>query len=153
MSQDILENKSSTDDVGTAIAVGLSEGIVHSEHGGVLRLGDRDLDREAGVEASVEVHASIVQDTFEQSTFVGIARADAEVLFPAVFHTEDILVFGEGVGDEVTGEGHAVHLSQMPVVGGGNAQLSGQLELVNTLDNSMLDGTTGKEGLDGQTVT
>lgn len=152
MSQDNLENKSSTHDVRTLVVPGLPKGIIDSEHGGVLCFGDRYLNGATGAEASVEVHALIVQGTFEETAFVGIAGTDAEVFFPSVFHTKDVLVFGKGVGDEVTCEGHAVHLSHMPVVCAGDAQLRGQLELVNTLDNGMLDGSTGEEGLDGQTV-
>ena len=44
MSQHFLENKSCTDAMRTFIAVGVTEGVVDSEHGGVLRLGERDLD-------------------------------------------------------------------------------------------------------------
>ena len=80
------------------VTVSVAEGIVDSDHRSVLLLRERDLDGATGMEAFVEVHAVVVEDAFEQATFEDVASTDEQQLSPAVFHTNDILVFGEGVG-------------------------------------------------------
>lgn len=107
MLQDILENKSSTDAVCTTVMVGLPEGVIHGKLRGIFLFGDRDLHGAASVEAGVQVHAGLIPLAFPQSAFVSIADADQQILSPAVFQAKDILVFGEGVGDEVTCDGEA----------------------------------------------
>ena len=94
------------------VAIGLAESIVNSYNRSVFSLGDRHLDRAASVE---------------------------EPFSPAVFDTKYILVTSEGVGDEVTGESHTMHLCKEQVVCGSDTQLSGKLKLVSTLDNGPLE--------------
>ena len=139
MLQDILENKSSTKAVGATIAVGLAEGVIHGEHRGVFSLGDRHLDGAASIETSVEVQAVLIENAAEQAAFIGVTSTEEEHLSPAEFEAADILVFGEGVGDEVRCEGHAHFFCEMPVVRGSDAQLGGQFKLVGTLDDRVLE--------------
>ena len=107
MLQDILETKSHTDTMSTAIAVGLAESVICGKHRSILFLAERHLNRDTSAETLVEVHAVVIEDAFEQATFVGVASANSEILSPTVFETQDKLVFGEGVGDEVTCNGEA----------------------------------------------
>ena len=105
------------------------------------------------MEAFVEVHAFIVEDAFEQAALEDVSTADEEPLSPAVFETGNILVFGEGVGDEVTCEGDALLFGEVPIVGGGDTQLSGKLKLVGTLDDGPLKRAIGIEvGFERETV-
>ena len=121
MSQDILENKSRTEAVRATIVFSHTEGVVNSEHGGILFLADGHLDGEAGMETLVKVHALVVKGAFQQTAFIDVASAEEEVFLPGVLETEDVLVLGEGVGDEVTSHGKTVGLREVEVVGGGDA--------------------------------
>ena len=121
------------------VAIGLAESIVNSYNRSVFSLGDRHLDRAASVEAFVEVHALIIEDALKQTALEDITSAKQEPFSPAVFDTKYILVTSEGVGDEVTGESHTMHLCKEQVVCGSDTQLSGKLKLVSTLDNGPLE--------------
>ena len=140
MLQHILENKSCTDAMRAFVSVGVTEGIVDSEHRGVLRLGDRDLHGAAGMETFVEVHAVVIEVAVKQAAFEDVTTADQEPFSPAIFGTKDILVFGKGVGDEVACEGDAVLFGEVPIISSGNTQLGRQFELICTLVHSPLQG-------------
>jgi len=153
MSQNILENKSSTDAVRALEAVGLTERIVDSDHRGILVLGEWHLDRATGMEASVDVHALVIQDAFEDAALEDIASANQQPFSPAVFDTEDVLVLGKGVGDEVTCSSQAMGLSEVEVISCGDAQLGRKLKLVSALDHSPLQRAVGVEvSLERETV-
>ena len=68
------------------------------------------------METLVQVHALVIEDTFEEAAFIDVTATEHEVLFPTVFETKHILILGEGVGDEVTSERQAGGLSDVPAM-------------------------------------
>ena len=95
-----------------------------------------------GAEATVEVHAVVV-GTFNaalrpDTVLVGIASTNHKDLFPTIFQAKGELVLGEGVGAEVASHSDSVGFGKEEVVGGCDAQLGGQFEVVDTLHHGEL---------------